>query len=325
MKNVAKWLMKEKFSPSVAELHITNKCNLNCKTCWRHNQEPDYSKEMYSEKWVNIVKQAIYLDVKEFYISGGGEPMSRHELTMNIMQLIKKNNLNGVMTTNCTLFNEEDIKKMILLGWDYLQVSIDGPDKETQNFLRGEDVYEKNIRILKLFNKWKKKLKKEKPHISFHTVLSNKNHRKLRGIISLAARLKIKEVNLQPLVMQSQYCKEFTLNPEQEAELQIGLRNASELAKKKNITINFEKFLKKGESDNPSYEKKIRCFEPWSRITILNDGLVKTCCNPSRIHESVHKRSLEEIWRSRRFDKVRKKFYKGKLMKECCTHPNKRL
>lgn len=324
MTSVSRWLMNEKFSPIVAEIHITNRCNLNCKTCWKHNQKLDYTKEIPSAKWSDLTDQMISLGIKECYISGGGEPMSRPEVTMGIISKIKKNSLRGVMTTNCTLFNEKQVKELVKSEWDHLQVSIDGPDKKTQDFLRGRGVFEKNIQILKLFDKWKKRLKKEKPCVSFHTVLSNKNYKKLKGIISLATRLNIKEVGLQPLVMQSQYCKEFSLNPKQEAELQTELRNASELAKKSNITTNFESLLKK-EGKNLSGNKKIKCFEPWNRITILNNGLVKTCCNPSRIHESINKKSLEQIWYGKKFDNVRKEFYKGKLMKECCTHPNKRL
>lgn len=89
------------------------------------------------------------------------------------------------------------------------------------------------------------------------------------------------------------------------------------------MTTNFERFLQK-EGFGMAKESKINCFEPWTRITVPNNGFVKTCCNPNPIQESIHKKTLEEIWYGKKFDKLRKKFYKGQLMKECCTHLNKR-
>jgi len=323
MTNVSKWLTKKGFSPIVAELHVTNKCNLECKTCWQHDKEPSYSNELSSGELASLTEQAIRLGIKECYIGGGGEPMCRKGLVLNLMRMTKKSSIKGCMTTNCTLFDEEDVKEIINLDWDHLQVSIDGPDKETQNLLRGKGVFEKNLKILKLFKKWKKRLKKEKPHISFHTVLSIMNYKKLRRVISLAKRLGITEVNLQSLVIQSQQCKDLSLNPRQEEELQIELKKALEIAKKNGVNTNFERFLKQEKDGNPR-NSIIRCFEPWNRITILSDGNVKTCCNPHQSHESIRKKALEQVWYGREFNRLRKEFYKGRLMKECCTHPNKR-
>lgn len=324
MINIPRWLLKKEFSPRIAELHVTNRCNLNCKTCWKHNKELDYSTEIPLEKWSDLISQVVRLGIKEVYLGGGGEPLVRKDVTNELMKVIKENHIRGMMTTNCTLFDEKDIKEMIRIGWDHLQVSIDGPDKKTQNFLRGEGAYENNIKILRLFNKLKKKSKKEKPHISFHTVISNKNYDKLKGIILLASKLGISEINLQPVVIQSQYCEDFLLNSKQKTALQAEFKKIYTFAKNKNILTNFEKFLKKERSEDLN-NSLIKCFEPWNRITILSDGKVKTCCNPNKVYESVHKKSLEEIWYCKKFNKIRETFYQGGLMKECCTHPSKRL
>lgn len=322
--NMTRWEEKEHFSPIVAEIHLTNKCNLNCKTCWRHDQKVDYSNELSSQKWFDLIEQIISLDVKECYLGGGGEPMIRNEVTSKIMHLIKESGIKGVTTTNCTLFSKEEIKKLISIGWDHLQVSIDGPDEKTQDFLRGKGVYKKNVQILKMFDKLKKKLNKEEPHISFHTVVSNTNYDKLQKIVRFAISLNIREINLQPLVIQSKYCEKFVLNQEQKKELQTELEKAAQLARNEGVITNFEKFLKKEENTQNS-NNRVKCFEPWNRITIQSDGLVKTCCNPYPANESIYKNTLKDIWRNKSFEKTRENFYKGQLMKECCTHPNKRV
>lgn len=318
------WLSSKKVNPIIAEFHLTNKCNLKCLSCWQRGVNVDTRKELPDKQWISVVNQAIDLGIEECYLGGGGEPMCRSNLVLNVMEKIKKKNIKGFMTTNCTLFDEKQIKELVKNEWGHLQVSIDGGNKETQDFLRGNGVFEKNVQVLKLFNKWKKRLNKEKPHISFHTVLSNKNYKELEGIIRLADELGVNEVNLQPLVVQSEYCKTFILDQKQEEGLLIELRDASKLANEKKIINNFESILKKGRK-NLSDNKKIKCFEPWNRITILNDGKVKTCCNPSKVHESMHEKTLQQIWYGNKFNKIRKTFYEGKLMKECCTHPNKKL
>ena len=72
--------------------------------------------------------------------------------------------------------------------------------------------------------------------------------------------------------------------------------------------------------------KKIKNNFEKINIGIGSSQYHHTITNPFTSDERklMIKKSLEEIWYGKKFNKLRKKFYKGKLMKECCTHPNKR-
>ncbi len=324
MNNISRWLTKDSFFPEVGEIHLTNKCNLNCLSCWRKDQNINYSNELSEDNWLEIIDQLIELKIKELYLCGGGEPLIRKELAAKIIKKIKKYDIKGTLTTNLTLLDKNLIKLFVKSQWDHIQASIDGCNEETQDYLRGKKgTYRKNIQILNEFFKTKKKSKSKNPQISIHTVLNKENYKELSKIILLASRFNIDAVNLQELIPQSEYY-DFLKIEKESLEVQKRIKDAIKVAQRKNITTNFQNFLvKKGKNEEKT--QKILCLEPWKRITILSNGWVKTCCNSSKIHESIHKKDLRDIWYGKKFEKQRKKFYKGKLMRECCEHPNKLL
>ena len=126
-KRIVKYFLKnETPPPSRIELNPTNNCNLRCLHCELRGRPPYRPDEEIPEKrYKEIVREGIKLGVLAFNIVGGGEPLSRFDTTLMIMNEIKKNGAFGSINTNGTLFTRESIKRLVEIEWDEIRFSID--------------------------------------------------------------------------------------------------------------------------------------------------------------------------------------------------------
>jgi MoaA/NifB/PqqE/SkfB family radical SAM enzyme len=320
---ILKWLSKDEMaSPYRVELDPTNKCNLMCLACVSRGK-PIYSarNELTKREWLKIIREAIQLGAKDFNISGGGEPLCRLETTLAIMVEIKKHNLNGSLTTNGTLFTEKMIRKLVMIGWDEIRFSIDGPDAKTHDYLRGvQGAFNSAIESIKLFASLKKKLNQTKPKIYITPVITSQNFNKICEMIELAHDLEADLLVLQPFMsetlfdMQSdiekrrQISKKLKLNSDQQEDFQKYLKKAKRLAEKYRIPTNFdfleEKIMKETtdviiQSDTKNLERplndilnqKIKDTKNLERP--LNDILNQKINEKKKIEEEIKERLQE--------------------------------
>ena len=161
IERLVRWSKGKKAPPLTLELSVTNKCNLLCKMCWLRSTKPAYD-EMSDGELLRIVEEAIKLGVKEFRFPGSGEPLMRKDVLFKLMEKIKEKECNGLLISNCTLFSEEDVKKLVTMEWDVLTVSLDGPTREINDYIRGvKGSFEKVIKTLNLIKTWKKNTQKK--------------------------------------------------------------------------------------------------------------------------------------------------------------------
>ena len=132
------WREAEKAGPLRMELHPTDRCNLTCIFCWRAATVNKNFPEMSENRLLKIPEEAADLGVKEWVVSGGGEPLLRKNVTLKVLKRIKQHDMWGLLTTNGTLLNERDAKFLTKIGWDQVQISIDGPTSEINDYLRGK-------------------------------------------------------------------------------------------------------------------------------------------------------------------------------------------
>ena len=130
-------------------LEITDRCNLNCSHCMNR---PDSKKQETSlDKIDELFKRFSQHDVEKIYLTGG-EPML-HKSIYDIVRLCKKyDTFSFVITTNGLLLTEELMRIIEDQGNVTLQFSVDGVSKETYEFLRGENTYERFISKLKIWD-----------------------------------------------------------------------------------------------------------------------------------------------------------------------------
>ncbi|MAG50315.1 hypothetical protein CL621_01580 [archaeon] len=337
IERLLKWSQGKNDFPFGIELSPTLKCNLECKFCWREeNDGINYDNELSFEKYKDIIKEAAELKVKEIRIIGGGEAFCRKDM-VKIMELIKQENFYGYVCTNGTLFNESSVDELIRIGWDYIKISLHGPDADTHDFLTGvKGSFDNVIKNIKLFQKYKK----DKPVLEFGIVLVNKNYNKIVEMIELANKLDVQSVFVEPITVYSDVGKQLKLNDEQRKEFVKIAKEAKQLADKYKIQTNLECFFDtnlientnkmeeiiKFDLQNPKNKNdffSIPCYEPFYRIGIRTDGVVGPCgFFDTKSLANVKDKSLKEIWFGDYFQKRRKQMLEKKLSNycaKCCT------
>ncbi|MFH8119870.1 MAG: radical SAM protein, partial [Candidatus Aenigmatarchaeota archaeon] len=190
---------------------------MKCLFCqFYKGQEVNKKEELSDNKWIEIVKEACDLGVEKFQVMGLGEALCRKRLTIRIMKKIKKEERVGSLLTNGTLFDEASIRNIVEIGWDEILFSIDGPDAKTHDYLRGvKGTFDRVIKNLELFNKYKKKYKTDLPKIVIAPLLTRLIYNRLEDFIELAKRVEAQEICLQLMIEKTKDCKNLKLSEEE--------------------------------------------------------------------------------------------------------------
>ena len=330
IKRLLNWAKGKKDLPYTLDINPTDKCNLRCKHCWQRAFEPiDSSYEVPDEIWIKRVKEALRIKVREFEITGGGEPLMRKDLTLKLMEIIKKSNTFGNLTTNGILFEEEDFKRLIKIKWDRITFSIEGPDKTSNDFIRGKGSFEKVMNNLKILNRLKKKYRSKKPVVKFNVVVNVKNYTKLSKFIQLAKKVHCSIVHFDSLTVFTPLGEKLKLKPKHFKKFEEEAKKAQKLANQLGIWTDISeltpKFLEQSnqmksilrkEASSKDFSSLI-CYEPWWHLVIKTNGFAQPCCLYDEKVENIRTKSLKQIWFSKYFEEIRKNMKNKKLPKFC--------
>ncbi len=340
IKRIKAWLSGGKAPPFVLEIRPTNNCNLNCLSCKARGKEQFIPEEenISEEQYDDLICESGKLGVMFVQIVGGGEPLVRKDATFSMMKTIKQYDMEGFLVTNGTLFTEKMVKVLVKIGFDSIFFSIDGPDKETNDFLRGKGSFDKSTESLRLFALWKRKLKKDKPRVTLGPVLSSKNFDKIDKFVELAHELDVEEITLQPIMVpDNELGKLLKLDEQQKPKLKSHLNEAMEIANKKGVDTNFKDMDNSLIDRSTEIEEVIKedfkkerhkflstpCYEPFFFISVHANGKAYPCCIDDNTLNfgNIKEESLETIWYGERFDAFRKNLLNKNLSskcKECC-------
>lgn len=186
-------------------LELTDRCNLNCKMCYRKSWAGMYGdmKDELLNKLADELK--TYSGIKEIVIGGIGEPTYAKNFK-RALELLKDYRL--VLTTNGTLINEE-IAEYLVKYVDAMTVSIDGASDKYKE-IRGTnlDNVEKNIKLL---NKVKQKYNSSTPVIDVQFVLSKENKDEIFEVIDIARDLGANRFVISNILPQTEENKDSIL------------------------------------------------------------------------------------------------------------------
>lgn len=247
LERLASWARGHKAGPVTIELVPTDRCNLNCMSCWRQGWKKDslesrYADEMSDERLLKLVDEAAEIGVKEFAFVGGGEPLVRG-VTQKLIRKIKVYGMECDLVTNGAMLNSGLAEEFVRIGVDRIKVSVDGVDAKTHDYLRGVagtfDTVMSNIRKI---SELKRKTKAEKPSLLFNTVVSAKNYTQLPGIARLGGTVGLDGIWLLPLTAFDESSKHLKLNIEQSRDFVPILGDAIDVCRQLGIENNFSNF-----------------------------------------------------------------------------------
>lgn len=343
---VLSWSQGERKGPLSIHLDTTNRCNLNCKFCWQRAAERkgeiSFDNELSLDRLLDLVREAKDLGVVKWLISGGGEPLLRTETCLRVMEEIKKAKMEGDIITNGTFLERDHLQRIVAAGWERVRFSINGPDSKVHDSLVGSrGAFKSAISAIKQLHDLKSTESAEKPEIGFNTVINSANYDKLPELVQLLAELGGRVLNVQTVILYSDKEQEWTLNEDQQQQLQASIAKAISLADSHNIEHNLRDYedeelveksnLKDGigkfiRSSKSSFYRLLApnnkfinafCYEPWYLATIRADGTVGSCRLFRDEGEDLHEKSLREIWFGPYFTRNRQTLLAGEQLPYC--------
>ncbi|MBI2375676.1 MAG: radical SAM protein [Deltaproteobacteria bacterium] len=121
--------------PMVTHLQLTQQCNLRCKHCFVDIMAKPGPNELTTDEL-----RAVFLELQTIgsplVVLAGGEPMMRPDF-FEIVESLAEVELDAWLCTNATLIDDEAARRLAASPLRGLSISLDGPDAETHDFLRG--------------------------------------------------------------------------------------------------------------------------------------------------------------------------------------------
>jgi MoaA/NifB/PqqE/SkfB family radical SAM enzyme len=159
---VKRWLLPEiDVQPVVAELFLTDNCNLRCVSCacWR-SETPD---ELSRQEWFDVIRQLGNLGFVKLNFTGG-EVLIRPDAADIIAYASTHTEARLHLNTNGILLRPSLARTLIDAGVRSFNVSFDGPTPEIHDGIRGErGAFEKTLEhfreLVKLRDKYHLRLR----------------------------------------------------------------------------------------------------------------------------------------------------------------------
>lgn len=164
---------------------ITNTCNYHCSYCIFSSETIKYENELTTDEVKRTIKE---LKENNFtYIKfTGGEPFTRKDMT-EILKYATELGFDMDISTNASLITEIIAKELKDINFSMVHVSLDGADKNSHEFVRGKDTFERTLRGIKY-------LTQNDIYTRIGTVIYKQNEDRLEDIIKLAIELKANEI-----------------------------------------------------------------------------------------------------------------------------------
>ena len=254
---------------------MTHRCNLRCKHCYLHGElespsaQPD--NELGTEECIQIIEQ--FDDVGVFNVTVlGGEPLVRSDIMVILRHMGEKKFWTRV-DTNGTLIDEHTARELADTGIKGINFSLDGPNPEINDAIRGKGSFEKSVRGLKNLRDF------EIPFCLGMTI--NKiNYNSVEEYVDFCYRMGAENANLKLYI-------DFSSN-QFSSQLRLDREEIFETARKiKEIKEKYPKFISteiprnlgflSPKPKNGTSSKLVRCGMGATQLIILHNGDVIPC------------------------------------------------
>jgi MoaA/NifB/PqqE/SkfB family radical SAM enzyme len=340
IRRLANWYKGKKEGPLQIDVELHKRCNFKCIFCARYEDHEKLNEEskkykLPTSKWLDIIEEAKNLGVMVFNVEGINEPPTVPEIFFPVIEKVKEVGMYGIVTTNGSLWNEKQLKRLVEISWDRIHFSVHSTKASVHDKLTGaKGSFRKVIKSIKTLNKWRKKLDSQRPMVNLNICINKLNFRELPKIVELAHSLRMDYVFTEPLMVYSEEGRKLKLSEEECKELDTLVKEAKILAEKYRIDNNFatqdrnleEEIVVKTSEMKPviinavkNFQKRLissPCFKPWDRVVVRYNGFVAWCGYVEN-GESVKEKSLKEIWFGKLFEKARENMLRKKLFPHC--------
>lgn len=329
--------------PFKIDLELHRRCNQDCRMCYRQGEFDPHHLNARSRReeqppsfWMGLVEEAKDLGVKEWHLAGGGEPFFLPERTLRVMKQVKYGNMRGILTTNGSSFERDQLSQMVDIGWDVVHFSLHGM-RDVHNYLTGGNNFDDIITHIKALNRLKKEQGVDKPLVNVNTVLTRNNFEQLGQLPYLLSSLNCNLWFVEPLITYSQPGRDLALSNEDIIRLKDRLPRIRQLCTRNDLDINFRRdennlapeliraardntmreVIRRRYRNQGTEETMVPCYQPWTHLSVKLDGRANFCDVYTDPGLNVRDASIEEIWHSSRLNEVRNRMKNGQIPVYC--------
>ena len=290
-------------------LFITNRCNLRCQMCGvcEHDPVNDGQPDLTTEEWKGVIRSGVKLGTTLASVSGG-EPLLRPDV-YEIVRYARDQGMAVHMCSNGVLLNRENVLKLRDCDVNTVSISIESPVREIHEQLRGPDTFDKAVESVHLLRELAPKIR-----IGINYLITTANFRNMAAMIPFAEQLGVYQVKFAPihtnLLHKRKRIESYSsliFGQEDLADLDCEVRALMRAAKRSRIQTTSTMFLS-GISSLYSKPRQFRCYAGYAAVAVNPSGVVVPCCDMEGAL-SVRDQPLEEIWRSKEFQELRKEVH----------------
>ena len=263
-------LVKMKF-PLIIKWAITDKCNFTCKHCYRSERHEEITKEES-----DIIIEELSKNKIACVALTGGEPLIAKEFAYIVKKLNEKK-INTEIATNGYLISEDTIRLFKENNIQTLQISLEGPDAKTNDFIRGEGTYNIVVKSIKA-------LRNAGINVILANTLNHYNCMLSDKMVKLAEKLNVSALRFE-IYIPVRYDK-YNLNLTTE-DLAYIQQKFDMYSRKKNIIL-------------PSYHDGNNCGAGKYMAMINSDMTISPCdllCDEIKSSQQISQESsIKKIW-----------------------------
>lgn len=279
---------------------ITNQCNYLCKYCIFASNSQKSDKELSLQECKYVIDELSKNNFSTIKITGG-EPFLRKDI-IDIISYAKSKNIFVDVSTNASLISDITAKKLAESKINKIHVSLDGYNKNTQEYIRGNNTFDRTINGIN-------NLIKNNLYVRIGTIIYKNNENNIEDIIKFVISLKVNEIIfsiMEPVGRMNGNNSEYKTKSNQELQECIEFLG---LKYKDQIIINYN--WKEIEANQLEF-----CPAGTKFIFIDNLGNISPCTwiNDFKKKYNIKKNTLSEILESeeiKKFSRCRNCVYKN--------------
>jgi len=305
-------------------LFVTERCNLRCRSCGVCDLAALSAKKdvLSAAQWKHVLKTAAEKLGTTLVSISGGEPLLRTDI-YEIISSAVDNGMSVHICTNGVLIDKERALLLRDSGVSTVSISLESPDQETHDYLRGVNTFPAVVDAIKMLRDYAPRVR-----IGINYLITRRNYRNMAEMVAFAESLGVHQLKFAPIhtnLLHRHKAKDeyddLLFREEDLAELEREVNRARKACAGSTLATTSDAFFS-GMVQLYRSPKKFRCYAGYAVCAINASGDVSPCCDKdSRFN--VLKQPLDVIWRDREFHKLRKQVHRCKA--ECWDTTNTEL
>lgn len=276
---------------------ITSACNLNCAHCRATTTRSSQSTDLNLDECKSVIDQIVEFNTHTLSLAGGEPLLGTH--IWEILEYAVGKFKRLVLSTNGTLITSEVATKLALYLTN-VQISVDGPDAETHDYIRGSGSFSKSMNAIKI-------LKNVGLQVDIRMTICRETMSKVRQFIDLTKDLNLSGAYMRRVIPSGNALTENKVTQLTSLELKKVLGEAINYGKTIGmhvasadyfcqIEFNSEARLKAERTQKMGGDLLGGCAIGVNSFYLMQDGTIAFCPYLPIYGGNIREQSLQEIW-----------------------------